>query len=394
MATDTVTEAIMNGARTRSRRRARLAGGAAVIALAAAGQLADASPAAADPPARQVIDLGTFGGRTNMARDLNDRGQVVGNSEYASGLSRAYLWERGTLRDIGPGGSDTTFAVAINDRGQAVGVIRPGADTSRGFLWSGGRAVLLPTLGGVRSDVRAINEHGQVAGTATDATGETHAVLWDDGRVRDLGLGAVYAMNDRGQVVVGNGGGTFLWDRGRMTDLAAGLPEVPGRSIGVTDLNDRGTIVGVIEVPGVSLTPFRWQRGTVTQLAEPSAFQCSGLLVVNDRDQIAAGLPPQCHATLLGGDRPPVDLGASFGSVVAINERGEVAGSGGAAGTRAQLWTGGRILDLGLGTVPGAVFSTAVALNDHGEVVAFGGTPGGSNAIRHSFLSVPGRARG
>jgi probable HAF family extracellular repeat protein len=71
--------------------------------------------------ARQVVDLGTLGGRDSAVIGLNDHGTVIGWSETSDGLTRAFRWD-GKMSDLGalPGDTDS-FAYAINRHGQIVG---------------------------------------------------------------------------------------------------------------------------------------------------------------------------------------------------------------------------------------------------------------------------------
>ena len=90
------------------------------------------SGSCAAPTARAVlwknasspIDLGNLGGSTNnIALDINDRGQIVGNSDlYGNMVTHSFLWQNGTMSDLGtlPGDVDS-FTGGINNRGQVVG---------------------------------------------------------------------------------------------------------------------------------------------------------------------------------------------------------------------------------------------------------------------------------
>lgn len=86
--------------------------------------------------------LGTLpGGDTSSAADINDRGQVVGNSETVAGedIRHAFLWEDGEMTDLRtlPGGG-TSIATAINDRGQIVGSSETASEGGyyHAVLWS------------------------------------------------------------------------------------------------------------------------------------------------------------------------------------------------------------------------------------------------------------------
>lgn len=116
-----------------------------------------------------VTELST---RFGQGTAINNRGQVAG---YIFG-GGAFLWSGGRTVDLGllP---DATFAQVgdLNDRGQVVGYSDFDA-----FVWQSGRLTALPRLAGGSTVARGIDVRGRIVGEAsTNATGTNpHAVLW------------------------------------------------------------------------------------------------------------------------------------------------------------------------------------------------------------------------
>jgi probable HAF family extracellular repeat protein len=145
-----------------------------------------------------MVDLGTLGGTSSSANDINASGQVAGRSDTASGAERAFLWTVGSgMVDLGmPGGVDgRSQADGINDAGRVVGSFVPDADgNDRGYQWTAaGGMVELPTLTGIESAAKAINNVGLMAGYGDIATGDGHAVAWADTVQSPVGL-AVHSI--------------------------------------------------------------------------------------------------------------------------------------------------------------------------------------------------------
>lgn len=85
----------------------------------------------------KTTNLGSFGGST-QARDINEKGAVVGSSWTSSGAERAFLWEKDIMVDLNnllPQnlGWELIQARGINDLGQIVGAGRFNGQT-RAFL--------------------------------------------------------------------------------------------------------------------------------------------------------------------------------------------------------------------------------------------------------------------
>jgi len=99
-----------------------------------------------------ATDLGTLGGGRSAAHRINERGQVVGQSNYAGRVSsHAFLWDSGRMTDLGSlPGFDTTVAASINLHGQVVGTASyyswAGPSATRAIIFAGGQAYDLNDL--------------------------------------------------------------------------------------------------------------------------------------------------------------------------------------------------------------------------------------------------------
>jgi probable HAF family extracellular repeat protein len=271
------------------------------------------------------IDLGTLGGAESTARAINNRDQVVGDSETTDHEIRPFLWQHGKMIDLGNLGGYQARAHAINNRGQVVGSSDTDAASGyahHAFVWRDGVMTDLGTLGGNISAAYGINDSGQVAGVSLTETDGWHAFVWRDGVMTDLGPFDARAINNRGQIAGTAGDHAVVWQRGTLTDLgapttgAAGINDA-GAIIGsadnehafvrwhgsiidlgtlggaysvASDINDRGQIVGVSSLAGIPPVlehPFLWQRGAMTDLTTSGLDQTAFVVAINDRGQIA-----------------------------------------------------------------------------------------------------------
>ncbi|CAA9531773.1 MAG: hypothetical protein AVDCRST_MAG73-1020, partial [uncultured Thermomicrobiales bacterium] len=195
----------------------------ALLALfvAPASSLAqDATPAA---PRYTVTDLGTLGGPSSSAHEINAHGDVVGYSAVladaatptgagdAPRTDHAFLWRDGAMVDLGTFGGRSSDTTGINDAGQVAVDAEMEDGATRSFLWEDGAATDLGTLGGAHAWAIELNDAGQVVGFSTTAPGQellgpgTHAFLWENGTMTDLGtLGGAWSrasdVNEAGQV--------------------------------------------------------------------------------------------------------------------------------------------------------------------------------------------------
>jgi probable HAF family extracellular repeat protein len=213
-----------------------------------------------------ITDLGTLGGAINYGGDIEQNGQIVGDSTTSTeGFNLdAYFVEDEpddgsipALKNLNVPIGNISAAVDINVGGWVVGyTFGPMPET--GFVWKDGQSVSflegLPENSDGITNAGGINNRNQIVGFAHDQDCRQQAVLWETGSApKALGtLGgrssAANAINDSGQVVgeAGtanfSGNRAFLWQEGTgMQDLGA-LAE--GRSSEASGINDWGAVVG------------------------------------------------------------------------------------------------------------------------------------------------------
>jgi probable HAF family extracellular repeat protein len=318
---------------------------------------------------------------------INDRGLAAGSSTNGSidpltgwPAEIAVLWSQDEIISLGTLGGNESQADAINDRGQIAGFAAntvpdsfpsplgaPGFGTQqRAFLWEKGVMRDLGTLGGPDADALLMNDRGQIAGISyTSSTPNPsgvptiHPFLWDDGKMLDLGslggtscvAGCANWLNNRGQVVGSSNltGDTtfhpFLWSEAEgMKDLGT-----LGGTLGLANwVNESGEVVGAATTKGDQvLLAFLWRDGVMTNLGALAGDACSVAININSHDQVV-------------------------GSSVSAANCGSDSG-------RAFLWEDGNIIDLNA-FVPsgsGLVLTQGAFINERGEIMATGVLPSG-----------------
>jgi probable HAF family extracellular repeat protein len=129
---------------------------------------ADGEPHAVVFGEDHLRDLGTLGGKSSYASDINSRGQVTGRADGPHGL-HAFLSEESVMRDLGTLETGTSEASAINDFGQVVGRSSVASGGHHAFIYSDGRMTDLndmipPDSGWELTDATDINNAGQIVG--------------------------------------------------------------------------------------------------------------------------------------------------------------------------------------------------------------------------------------
>jgi len=277
----------------------------------------------------QIFNLGTLGGTQSLAGTINERGQIVGVAANTipdpdslfgwATQTRAFIFEKGVMRDIGTLGGTDASPSFINERGQIAGIsyvdFNPPANpdvcdshpiTTHPFFWDQGRMIDIGTLGGTCAGATTINNRGQVVGNSNLPGDEIlHPYLWERGKITDLGtLGGTFAvanaLNDAGEVVgVASTEGdqafpAYFWKNGVMNNIGTVKDDLCGIP---HSINARGQVVGAsgCTEEGFEVHGFVWEPG-------------GSMVDLNDF------VPPGSDLRVTDGET--------------INDRGEIAGSG------------------------------------------------------------------
>jgi probable HAF family extracellular repeat protein len=330
----------------------------------------------------EAIDLGTLSdGRSALATAINDNGQVVG---WSDNPARAFLWENGVMRDLGTLGGAYSRPTDINDAGQIVGQSTTAEGHWHPFLWSDGVITDLhpgaPNFNPYPSP--RVNNFGQVIWSdypvgVSDTKDLPHPFLWSNGVLTDLlgRAGSALGINDRGQVV---GGSTFdrlayVWDNGTLQFL----PSLGGtaRAYGI---NNRGQIMGSSQTASPTIGhAVMWEDGQITDLgalvgdslSTPGGITQSGLVVgLSFNDVYAGGHPFRWQLGVLLPMSPSYQTDSLIVSLAGVNESGTVAGNR-RSGRQAVVVENG--VTWVLPGLEGSVGSSASGINARGDVVGY-----------------------
>jgi len=224
-----------------------------------------------------LLDLGTLGGPDAFANYINDRGWVVGASFLDSNVNSVtglptvvpFLWRNGVMTNLGNLGGTFGEALQINNRGQVLGNSDlPGDLIAHPTFWENDRLIDLNTssVGGSLLTANWLNEEGEVVGSAdfTSVGGPAFGgALWRKGVVinidkEDSACGVeAWGKNDRGQAIgsahcLGESH-AWLWSHGHAIDLNTLVSSnAPLRLVYGIMINNRGDIAGIGVPPGVS----------------------------------------------------------------------------------------------------------------------------------------------
>lgn len=269
-----------------------------------------------------AVELGTFGGKESVAKDINDHGSIVGWASLSFlDAPHAFLYKNGTMKDIGASlGLLPSRGMGINNLDEVVGYylepieLDPITDQRpRPFYWTEGTSL--------------------------------HTLASDDSH----GWGAAgYAINDRGQIVGEMTAGPrkcwqppLVWTHAYVDGAPVFCPHNDFGPVPANDINGSGRIVG---------SELAWQ-----------------VIAWTWKDGVKQEVP---------GDGTPYAFDICLMHAYGINEPGYIVGDYGYCGalwdiTTAFIWNGADAHSKNLGTLPGGLRSAAYEINDALFVVGF-----------------------
>lgn len=347
-----------------------------MVRLAAAALVA-AAPFAAVAQTYNFVDLGTLGGASSFALDVNNLGWVTGNAQLAASQPaprlNGFLYTGGGLTNLGvlPGSNNFSRGYAINDLGVVVG--ESDNNSSRAFVYANGVMTGLTRLAGDndRGVAHDINNAGVIVGISSNGVA-SRPTQWVNGVASDLGS-------------------------------LDGLTTTTGRAWGISE---NGLVVGYSARSGApsQATLWNWSMagGQPFRLGSLQSNSFSEAFAVNDAGEAVGAA---VNGSTSGGTdirravvwRPHNDhyhiyelgsLGLTFSEAKDINDAGQIVGfatniSG--SPQAAFLWNDGTMIDLTAtyGSTYNFSFRTAEGINDRGDIVGWGVAADGST---HAYL--------
>ena len=294
--------------------------------------------------------------------------RVLAAVACAASLAASAVASDWTIVDLTPEGAG--MALAVSPNGIVTGCRNTASNTTVAFVWANGLRHDLSAPAGSTSCGLAVNSTGVVAGRI-----DGEITVWDGANPRRLGVqGNVTAIGESGVVVGSANGRAFMWSYGVLTDLG-----VPGTAVGV---NERGQ-VAILSSAGLL---YMYEDGALRKLSDASVTNAHGL---NDRGEIV-GMTSFGHGPepfIYDGTVHAIPAGGSFAGAVAINNAGQILGSG--EGVYGYLIEDGQsiALDKLATSAAGSALwhhSEGKAINDFGWIVGQGGS-----SDFHAFLLMP-----
>ena len=292
-----------------------------------------------------------------------------------------------SVTDLGPATPD---AINLNNGGQLVGQTERWNGNLRAFSSVAAFTIPLPTLGGPTSSAHSINNAGAIAGMAQMADGSAHPVIWWKYKPVDLGLqggtwGIAVDINDAGDIASCIDGRLVAWIKGQVKDIS-----IEGAFMWPTAINARGDILSlVVTNDGVNHADL-YRAGQWIELAQ-NALPTD----LNDRGVVCGGRGFDTGWNgFIYDSESWIDMDPTsrwyFSTCNGLNNAGIAVGTIGTAdGDHAFLWRNSEEGELDLNNMipknSGMTLTGAYKINDRGQIAAYASV----NGTTHAVLLVP-----
>ena len=232
------------------------------------------------------VDLGTLGGASSYAADVNSVDVVVGWSQTGTGTTHAFRWSAGAgMVDLGtlPGDAmSRAVAVLDGENGEILGV-SGATDRWTPVVWSASgsvRPLPIPLISNLTIALpTGFNSQGDVVGS--DGGTLQHAWIWSetDGKY-DLSAnvqgtsneGSAAAITESGLVVLTTRAytcrrnpscwRTYVWSKTSGYGALGTVGNDPEGSVTALGMNETGTVVGWTTSDETGASPYLWAAGS------------------------------------------------------------------------------------------------------------------------------------
>ncbi len=222
----------------------------------------------------QIVNLGTLGGHESLAAYINNRGRIAGLAArrkrdpfslfWPGTQTRAFLWQKGIMRDLGTLGGPDALAVSSTTTAKwpvfytnAAPNPDTGIPTQDPFLWTHGTMADLGTLGGTLASqppsTTGAKSPAFQPGRKSDCSplplepGKAHRPGHPRWNLRHRHLDEQRRRGCGADTKADKAFHAFFWRKGKMTDLGT----INGaHAASLTSSNSRGQVVGTSGICG------------------------------------------------------------------------------------------------------------------------------------------------
>jgi probable HAF family extracellular repeat protein len=265
-------------------------------------------------------------------------------------------------------GDKYTSAIALNQLGDVAVNTHAPEVPHRGSIEGPSGSIAVGTLDGMDSEIYGINNRGEAVGISG-----SRGFLYTGGQIREFTasreLGFPSFINDRGDIAGTGFDRPFFYRKGELELFATSNSQV-------TDMNEAGVVVGILNTPGRPQRPFMYSEGRLTELGTLGG-ETGVPVAINELGAVLgyASKPGEQPGVFLYENGVMRELeGFPAGSIPAdINNHGQIVGYG--PGERGFLYSEGVMTDLNALLLPADrnfVLVGASDINDRQQILATG----------------------